>query len=333
MGRRALLLLGLLAAILLLLGSASGFADTAWRDVWDSETAGKRLSLQGQARTMILTEDGERHATALIRAANGKLRLDYARDDHHWSLIDDGARLIHLHPKKQTATFRPRTSMATDRALAESNYRARVVGRATIAGRQTQVIEVAPRQGGQVTWRLWLDRATGFPLKRERYNSDGKLTSGTEFTSVQFKATFPPDTFSVPAGWQTREEGADGQKRSLSDLSRELGFPVVAPGYVPPGYVLQGGSTERRGEHQRLTAALRYTDGLRVLTVYERPHSEHKAGEERQAEPDRKPHHRPGEVYDRGGEKVLRRITKSRIIVVVGDLAAPQLTRVAESID
>ncbi len=294
---------------------------------------------------MILTEEGEKHATALIRAAAGKLRLDYERDDHHWALIDNGSRLIRLHPRKRTATFTPRMEMALDRALAERNYRARPVGRATIAGRQTTTIEIAPRRGGLVAWRLWLDRSTGFPLKRERYNVDGKLISGTEFTSVQFKAAVPPDIFAVPSGWETSDEGGSGQKYSLDGLAQHLGFPVVAPKYLPPGYVLQGGYVEQRGEHKRLTAALRYTDGLRVLSVYQRPHREDSgdqgkagdrpegdSGKERGGDADR--HHLDaGKVVDHGGEKVLRRASKTRVVVVVGDLTADQLTRIAASLD
>jgi negative regulator of sigma E activity len=346
MATRARLRCCLLAGIALLLGASLGFADATWQDVWNSESAGKRISLQGRAKTMILTEKGEGHATALIRAAGGKLRLDYEKGDRHWSLIDDGSRLVRLHPKKRTATFMPRMEMAADRALAERNYRARPAGHATIAGRPTRAIEIAPRQGGLVAWRLWLDRATGFQLKRERYNVDGKLISGTEFTSVQFKAAVPPDIFGVPSGWETSEKGGSGERYSLTDLARYLGFPVVVPGYLPPGYVLQGGYAERRGEHKHLTAALRYTDGLRVLSVYQRPHSEDggdqgTAGDQREGDSGREREHdadsghrrHPGEVADRGGEKVLRRFSKSRVVVVVGDLTADQLTRIAASLD
>jgi outer membrane lipoprotein-sorting protein len=345
MATRALLRCGLLAALAVLFGASPGFADTTWQDVWNSESTSKRISLQGRAKTVALTEKGEEHATALIRAAGGKLRLDYEKEDHHWSLVDDGSRLIRLHPSKRSATFMPRMEMAVDRALAERNYRARPVGRATIAGRQTRVIEIAPRRGGLVAWRLWLDRATGFALKRERYNVDGKLISGTEFTSVQFKAAIPPDIFAVPSGWETSEKGGSGERYSLIDLARHLGFPVVAPSYLPPGYVLQGGYAEQRGEHKRLTAALRYTDGLRVLSIYQRPHQEHEgdrgrggdrpegdSDKERGGDADR--HHLDaGKVADHGGEKVLRHFSKARVVVVVGDLTADQLTRIAASLD
>jgi len=339
--------------ILLLLSTCLAHAESAWQSVWNSEAALRRTSFQGQARTQALIEGHERNATAAVRAANGQIRLDYQAGERRWSVIDDGRRLIRLQPSKRSALALPRPRLAIDQTLAERNYAVRVAGEAQIAGRPTREFEIAPRSRGPVAWRLWLDRDNDFPLKRERYNVEGRLISGTEFTSLESGVQVPSDIFAIPAGWKIVEEDGGEKSYSVSELTRQLGFEVVVPRYLPPGYLLQGGYIQVRGRRRHTVAELRYTDGLRLLSVNQRPVGREEAGaghgrgRERGGRSRGRGGRREGEeggfgfgpsrepmtVVERDSEKALRYRGKNRVVVVVGDLTKDQLVRVASSLD
>lgn len=258
------------AAVLLLLATWA-HADAGWDLVWRSEAASGQVSVEGRVRTMMQMGRRTERATATVRAARGKVRFDYEADGRRWSLIDDGHDLIQLRPAEQEAVIRGRPALATDRELAERNYTARVSGEATIAGRRTQVVEIGPRDGGAVVWRLWVDRETGLALKREHYNYAGDLTAATEYLSLRFGAPAPADLFAIPHGWARKERDGAGARLSVEALSQRAGFDVAPPGYLSPGYVLLGGYLGRDRDSGQVRAELRYTDGLRLMSVFERP--------------------------------------------------------------
>jgi hypothetical protein len=327
---------------------------SAWQEVWQSERATFLTSVVGRVSVKTLGRDREQKATAEVRAAGGKMRLDYQAGPHKWSLLDDGRRLIRLYPATQVAISLRRPEWITDRALAERNYVARVTGEAEVAGRPVRLLEVAAGNRGPVAWRLWLDRETKFPLKRERYNVDGKLTSGTEYLEVKFGLPVPPDTFAIPAGWRTEELDGGDRRLTPAELSRQAGFLVAQPRYLPPGYVFQGGYLRHRARHGSGAAELRYTDGLRVLTVAQHPPpgggsaqrggrrggrgagAQFRRGRGGPPEGDRFsrwPGREEMTIVDRGSEKAIRHFSGERVVLVVGDVTAEELVKVARSLD
>jgi negative regulator of sigma E activity len=240
--------------------------------------------------------------------------------------------------------------LAVDPALAEQNYEAREVGEEEVAGRVARQLAISPRGGGPVVLRLWLDKENSFALRRERYNVEGRRISGTEYTDVEFGPKVAADVFEVPKGWTLVPSADLGRKLSLSELSVQLGYPVAAPEYVPQGYVLLGGYQQEWGRRQMRTAELRYTDGLRLLSVFQHP-----APENVGKRPDRREgggRHgggwrgglghdrgrpgppRPGETtfLDRGTEKVLRYFGRGRAVIAIGDVSTDDLIRVAKSV-
>ena len=72
--------LGIAAAVLVLCTGTALAQSSLWEAVWRSEEAADRASMVGQVRTMTL--EGQRTATARVRAAKGKLRLDYQAGRH-----------------------------------------------------------------------------------------------------------------------------------------------------------------------------------------------------------------------------------------------------------
>ena len=251
----------------------------------------------------------------------------------------------------------PRPGFVLDRSLAERNYVAAVAGGGPVvsAGRPTEVVDIIPRGEGPRVWRLWLDKGTGFALKRERYAVTGRRISATEYLEIEFDVTTSADRYGVPKGWQTVGPGERRQSLSLAELSQRVGFDVRSPRNIPSGYVPWGRYVSREGRGPGITAELRYTDGLRVLSIFQRMpradggppggrlgrgRSGRGEGPGRGRGRGRGPGGRgfgppqPGtmSVVDRGGQKALRHFGRDRVIVVVGDLTVDQLVRIAKGI-
>ncbi|MFB3882779.1 MAG: sigma-E factor regulatory protein RseB domain-containing protein [Armatimonadota bacterium] len=336
-------------------------AATAWSRVWQSETAAERVTVVGEARTMVVQDGGELAATAMVSSAGGKTRFDYRAGRRRWSLVDDGKALIELDPRRQRARLQERPRLAVDRALAERNYTAKETGREVIAGRPTTAVAIAPRAGGPAVLRLWLDNETGFALKRERHNAEGRLVSATEYSKVAFGGSVSEDLFAVPPSFVIAYRPPPAEKLTVEGLRERVGFEVSAPGHLPAGFVLTGGYVGEWGRWGLQAAELRYTDGIRVLSVYERQHRGERDGGRRRhgrrgwGEGDgrgrrggrggERGHGRgggggggfgpPGEEMsfsDRGYEKAVRLLGPSVVVIVVGDLTREELERVARSV-
>lgn len=75
-----------------------------------------------------------------------------------------------------------------------------------IAGRETDVVSISPRDQYRYGFRLWLDRETGVLLRSDMLDSAGEVVEQTMFTSVEFiskevaSAQFetPPSTSPLP---------------------------------------------------------------------------------------------------------------------------------------
>jgi hypothetical protein len=351
---------GILLVVFLCGGSAWG-APRAWELVWRSENATERTSVVGKARTMLAADGAELSAMATASAAQGKTRFDYQTRRRQWSLIDDGGALIELDPRRKRAHMHERPRLVVDRALAERNYVASQTGKAVIAGRPAAAIAITPRRGGPAVLRLWLDQEMGFALKRERYNVEGKLVSATEYVEVVFGAPVSGDLFTVPPAYVIAHRAPPRDRLSLEQLGLRVGFDVRPPSYLPTGYVLVGGYEAEWGRWELQTAELRYTDGIRMLSVFERGREERgrrgardRSGRGRDRGGRR---HRggrrgdggggrgrgggghgfgpPGEetsFVDRGYEKALRYLGPEVVVIVVGDLTQDELLQIAHSV-
>jgi len=353
--------IGSILLAVFLYGGSAWAAPRAWELVWRSETATERTSVVGKAQTMLAEDGAELSATATASAAQGKTRFDYQTRRRQWSLIDDGRALIELDPRRKRARMYEPPRLVADRALAERNYVASQTGKAVVAGRPATAIAITPRGGGPAVLKLWLDQETGFALKRERYNVEGKLVSATEYVEVVFGAPVSSDLFTVPSTYVIAHRAPPRDRLTLEQLGLRVGFHVGPPSYLPAGYVLVGGHEAQWGRWELQTAELRYTDGIRMLSAFERRrgregserdrgrpgteedrggrgHGRGRRGHSRDERGGRGGGHGLGpptqetSFVDRGYEKAVRYFGPTVVVIVVGDLTQDELLRVARSV-
>jgi outer membrane lipoprotein-sorting protein len=232
--------------------------------------AESRVSLSGVMRTTSTVQATEISSEVVVYRKAGMTRYEYRSPElRGLVLIDKGDTLIRLDPATRTATVETvhRSPATVDLVL--KNYRAELSGQERLLGRQTDVITLKPQQRSGPTRKLWIDRATGVVLRTEQYNSSGKLVSRSFYSSVDWKASPPDSLFTVPEGWRQVVAPVQTERHwEKEDLSRRLGFTIREPGYVPPGFVLDGFHLVVRPNAQP-SAHIRYVDGLNSISIFE----------------------------------------------------------------
>lgn len=141
-------------------------------------------------------------------------------------------------------------------------YTVRLAGEDAVAGRHTDVIE-AFRSDGSVAAKLWLDRETGLPLRRESFAQDGYPLSASAFIDITIGG--PDPCCESPSGADSAavyEQPEDTMLRwdDIEDL-RDDGWHC--PGSLGEGMDLY--EARRVGDAIQLS----YSDGVMTVSVFE----------------------------------------------------------------
>jgi len=152
--------------------------------------------------------------------------------------------------------------------LLAGHFALAVSGRSTCAGRTTSVVE-ARREDGQVAGRFWLDRDTALPLRREVYDTSGRLLRSSAYVDVSVAGG--PRTRIPATAPAARVALADHAAQADESQAEQPQADRPSPGTAPPE--LPGGFT-RLGllPHTGVPVSSEaYSDGLSTLTVSRQP--------------------------------------------------------------
>lgn len=238
-----------------------------------SYTNQRLVSHAGVLNTVVSLGDGtpnEANTSIVeIRQKDGRMRMDYKSGIFAGlSIIDDGKKMMRVDKKNQTVVISAIPFPQDDISLLLSNYEVISEGTEQIVGRPTQILQVKSRSIKNLSKKLWIDKETFMPLRREHYNSDGVLTTLTFYTQVNYDVEIKDSDFSLPKGWRIVEAPQNMRRFSQKQISETVGFDIVEPKYLPSGYVLDGFylfHPMRRGKGVHI----RYVDGLNTISVFE----------------------------------------------------------------
>ncbi len=142
--------------------------------------------------------------------------------------------------------------------LLRANYQIEYTGAGAADGRTAQIVSVR-RRDGSLAARYWLDRMTGLPLRRELFDTSGRLVNEGVFLDLSFGAkTVSPQPAPVVSAWRTKPARPD-----LNGLRRQ-GWSI--PGTLAGDLVLVGVSRSAASSGAVVDAS--YSDGLSVVSVF-----------------------------------------------------------------
>lgn len=138
-------------------------------------------------------------------------------------------------------------------ALLSANYQVAAVGWGRVAGRRARVITA--RRDGRLAARIWLDKATTLPLRRETFDGHGHVVSVASFMALTLgNGAAEALAGTVPRQWVTAR---------LARLRAE-GWPL--PGPLPDGLALL--SAREGNTATGPVVDLDYSDGLSLVSVF-----------------------------------------------------------------
>lgn len=235
---------------------------------------------QTYAGTMVLfswtTGSGDATVTTVHHRGSGQSRLEYlgAEREPYLVVIDDGDHRLQYRPGERVASLAASattTPPAPTKSLEllHKNYGVRYGGEGTVAGRRADIVELIPRQCAHLSQRLWIDRQTGVVLRTEKYRLDGTLASLSVYTEFEVVEDLPVRLFSLKLPANVRLISEDDLARQRTETDSE--HLVRLPSALPPGYVYLGVQIIRPDDEDEDVVHLRFTDGLGVISLFERP--------------------------------------------------------------
>ena len=181
-------------------------------------------------------------------------------------------------------------------------------GTERIAGLDAQQVEVRPRDAYRYGYRLWLERATGLPLKSVRFGADGRAVEQIMFTRIALNER-PSEadlgTIAIEGAGQVALD------RPQPASTTTAPWRVISP---PDGFVLR----LQRPPAADASVHLVYSDGLANVSVY--------------VEPLRAQVPAFSGAANRGALNLYGRVLEGRQITVLGDVPAATVERFAQGV-
>ncbi|HUZ17547.1 MAG TPA: sigma-E factor regulatory protein RseB domain-containing protein [Spirochaetia bacterium] len=178
-----------------------------------------------------------------------------------------------------------RERLDSDLSLLLRNYDFTATNDGTIAGRAAYRLQIDPKYPGRKQKVLWVDNKTGIVLKSTVEHPTSGSTVTTFFTTINES----PDNWSLPAGsggkgdfpkplqerettvsstpWKGVIAAADLTK--LEEIGRSEHFLLLAPSYVPEGFVIEEVRELTPHDQPGLKVVhLLYSDGLSSISLF-----------------------------------------------------------------
>lgn len=242
---------------------------------------------------------------------------------------NDGARVWRYDPRAKRVYTSPPPISATSPLgqkhvdLILSNYRVTEEGREDVAKRPAYRILLTPKQPGANSRRLWIDRETNIILASEERDSQGHLVAKTVFDSIDYDRPPSPKELKAPppqvAPRKRHSERFIGVKFTPAELSKEIGFTVRVPSYVPEGYVADGSYLYHCPECHETASETRYTNGMDSFSLF-------------QGREVCDAHGKGGHVSRVGNRQVVSWKHGDDQFCVIGSLSLEELKRIAASL-
>lgn len=235
-------------------------------------------SNQGASSHIIHYGDGRRQLERVERL-DGPERVLYRRDDEVLT-VWPAERALLVESRRLGKRF-PVISREGSERIAD-HYSFAAQGTSRVAGRLADVISLSPKDAYRYGYRLWLDVATGLPLRAEIIGAQRQVLEWAAFSDVTIGIKADPQR--VLHGMKPR----DGWTVKHSELvDANLAYEGWLLHDVPAGFQLlrsvkrmvepDAASAPGLGRHEQVPMLqLIFSDGLTYVSVFVEPYEAHK---------------------------------------------------------
>ncbi len=191
------------------------------KTVTDSSNAGMSFLMTQEGTYELLVKDGKTAMRSDVTSVTTtKIGDQETKIESKSTFVTKDGKSIALTEQNgmKTAMKMPAATevIATGNAFDEykKSYDLKLAGEDKVAGRSCWQIEGTPKQQDGMTGsaKWWFDQDTGFMLKMEMMNADGKPMTTMTYTDLEFGAKIDDSKFSleIPKGYTVMDTGAGG---------------------------------------------------------------------------------------------------------------------------
>lgn len=201
-----------------------------------------------------------------VEALTGPARSTFRRNDHVMTFLPD-LKLVKSEKRESLELF-PNLLGVPDSSISDF-YDVQMRGHDRVAGFDTDVVNLVPRDGLRFGYRIWSEHRSGLVIKLQTIDGDGKVVEQSAFSELQFDAPVKVHALS-----QMMQSTA-GYRVEKSELERTTpmaeGWSLKAPvaGFKSTSCyrrALGGAGTRER------TVQWTFSDGLASVSLFIEPY-------------------------------------------------------------
>lgn len=143
------------------------------------------------------------------------------------------------------------------------NYYLSVLGNDRVAGRESKIIVITPRDKYRYGYRLWLDKNTAMLLKSDVINEKGVAVEQFMFTSLEFRETIDEKTLAPKISGKGFKWFGKKLNAQIDSKKHQWAATRLPDGFKESMYMEHGLPTSRMPVDHLI-----FTDGLSSVSVY-----------------------------------------------------------------
>lgn len=263
-----------LLAVALAFLPALAVAETAEHWLDRMSMAARTLSYEG---TFVYLQNGQLEAMRIFHQAGeaGEQERLISLNGSAREVLRDNERVTCILPDNQSVMVdrsRPRrpfpTALPRDLGELASNYDLQVLGEDRMAGKDTRIIAIKPRDNLRYGYRLWLDKHTDMLLKSDLTDAEGRPVEQVMFTQFTVHDKLPREQLLPSLGggnytWHEEKPGTAEPEKAI-----ETRWKIAS---LPSGFMLVHQNRHSMPMNPRKVEHLVYSDGLATVSMYVEP--------------------------------------------------------------
>ncbi len=198
----------------------------------------------------------------------------------------------------------------------QDSYSIRSIGQGRVAGINSRVIILEPRDNLRYGHEFWLDNASGLLLRAVVLGGHGETLDSLSFTQIAIGGTLPPQALKP----RFPNEGLQVQKITTTEIVPEdLGwvFHKKIPGFR------RINSMKRQSGSGKPALHILFSDGVATISAFIEPRANPEEGEQSS----------PAVLSSMGALNVYHRHTPQHYLVVMGEVPALALKQLGDGIE
>lgn len=187
------------------------------------------------------------------------------RDHKSVQCVLPDSHMVLVERRYATAHFPAALPSSMPAARLAAYYDFKDLGEDRIAGYQSKIIGVMPRDRYRYGYRLWLDVHTGMLLRSDLLDSHGHTVERVMFTSLQYPQNIPDTALKAAEIRPGFIWNIQGDSEKLSAAEEHVSWQATR---LPPGFVLSLKDVQRVAGVSQPVRHLVYSDGLASVSVF-----------------------------------------------------------------